>query len=131
MDTAIVGFKWDKSGQASVTKFTDLERFTIKVTPPHRWWKENSPSGIITRGLVFSDFTETRIVTGRSPSPTAMEMECKPSLAALVCGDSLGMTPWVFSHDNTTYTRAFFAGPPAGGRRDSNIWIAYGTCTKF
>src|SRR5262245_60014154 len=46
----------------------------------------------------------------------------------IICAESTSFEPWAFYRN--TYTRAFLAGPPAGGT-DPNTWIAYGTCTKF
>jgi hypothetical protein len=62
-----------------------------------------------------------------------MAMECKGSLGAtLVCEDDYSETmPWFFNENDTSYTRAFLAGPPTDERNDPNISIAYGTCTKF
>jgi hypothetical protein len=121
VDTAVVGFKWDKGGQASVANF-EPSRFTIKIVP--------SRGDQMQQGIIFTIFTERRIVTGGA-GMAPDEMECKPSIgAALVCDNGHGVVPWAFGLNNTSYTRAFLAGPPTGSS-DPNIWIAYGTCTKF
>ncbi len=121
-DTAVVGFKWDKDGQASMTRFVD-HRFTIKIIPAKP--KNGQP---FEDGIHFRLFTEKRIVSGGELTST-MEMECQPSLGATVVCEEDGSLPWAFSKKNT-YTRAFLGGPPAGGG-DPDILIAYGTCTKF
>jgi hypothetical protein len=129
VDTAVVGFQWDQKGQASITKFVP-SRYTVKIIRPPGDLLVQRLSRPPTPGMAFAFFIEKRIVTGeglRSP----IEMECKSTIGAdVICGDDLGMLPWAFGSDNR-YTHAFFPGPPTDGRNDPNIWIAYGTCTKF
>jgi hypothetical protein len=106
VDTQVVGFVWDKSGEASVIKFRPI-RYTIKVSETER--------------------VITRMVSVTAGNPTVYK--CKrpfTSSQELACDDGSGMQPWVF-HRNT-YTRSFLYGPPGG---DPNISVAYGTCTKF
>ena len=108
MDTEAVGLVWDKTGRTRRAGFTK-ERHTVKV---------------------LSD--TARIVTQMSGDTAGVPQQytCKPTLplGRIACDDGSGVEPWVFYRN--TYTRAFLAGPPAGGT-DENIWIAYGTCTVF
>ena len=116
-DTAIVGVKWDQNGRATITRFTNLGRFTVRIV--------RSPAEKLQEGVHFRLYSEKRIVSdGRSN----MEMECMLSLGGLVCEDDASI-PWTFGPNNT-YARAFLAGPPAGAQ-DPNIFIAHGTCTKI
>ena len=108
VDTQAVGFVWDKTGQVRQVPFKE-DRFTVNVlSDTHR---------SITR------------TTGDSAGWKKL-YACKASWpeGRIVCDDGEGDVPWVFYRN--TYTRAFLAGPPAGGI-DQNIWMAYGTCTRF
>jgi hypothetical protein len=107
-DTASTGFKWDKEGDAARPTRFELQRFTIKVISDTQ--RTITPMIGDTAGNPFSYSCIT--IKGR--------MECEFGGA--------GSVPWTF-HGNT-YVRAFLAGPPIGGG-DPNIYIAYGTCTKF
>lgn len=101
-DTDATGFGWDKNGNATPPRRFKLERFTISV-------KSDDQRVLATGELLF----------------------CKRSLVnedRIICDIVNGGWVWVFFKN--TYSRAFLAGPPAGGG-DPNIWIAYGTCTKF
>jgi hypothetical protein len=106
------GFKWDNQGHAAPTSFNPA-RFTIKIT------------------------SETERVIARMTGDTAgkaVQYECQPVFFddkdEIICRDPPGgLAPWSFYH-NTTFVRAFLAGPPTGGT-DKNIVISYGTCTKF
>lgn len=110
-DTDATGFAWDKEGNATPPRSFTPDR--IKVT-------------------VKSD--DTRLITprtGESASESLMLFSCRRSLVItdrITCVETFGGEMWVFFKN--TYTRAFLAGPPAGGR-NPHIWMAYGTCTKF
>jgi hypothetical protein len=110
VDTDAVGFAWGKDGDAKSSKFIS-ERHTVKVV--------SDTGRLITR------------MQGDTAGTTE-EYECKlkfPKDFLVVCQERvLGTDKWNFYHN--TYTRAMLYGPPSGGR-DPNIWIAYGTCTKF
>jgi len=107
VDTQAVGFKWDNGRQVWQSAFRE-DRFTVKVV--------SDTQRIITK-MVGDTAGFSRWYT------------CSSTWSrGIACNDGAGDMPWVFYRD--TYTRAFLAGPPAGGT-DQNIWIAYGTCTKF
>jgi hypothetical protein len=109
VDMDATGFLWDKDNHASQRNFK-LERHTIKV------------------------MSDTERLIQRMEGDTAgktRRYKCRRTYGppeSTACDDGLGDNPWVFYQ--TTYVRAFLAGPPAGGW-DSNITVAYGTCTKF
>lgn len=109
VDTDVIGFKWDKKGEPSV-KF-DRGRYTIKVV--------SDTERLITEmeGDKVGDPDEYEC---SRPFP-----DVKKDL--IVCKERTGTFPWHFYREK--YTRAFLYGLPVGG--DSNISIAYGTCTKF
>jgi hypothetical protein len=109
-DTGAVGFKWDK-GVASLGRVA-RERFTVKVV--------SGTQRIITR-MAGDTAGEASQYICKQPYPSIHP-------EALVCDDERSTEPWRFYHSG--YVRAFLFGPPAGGI-DPNIWIAYGTCTKF
>jgi hypothetical protein len=111
VETDAAGFKWDNQGHATQRSFT-LDRFTVKIT------------------------SETeRIITPMAGdiAGKADQYECKPVLSdkdQIICQEVIGgLIPLIFYH-NTTFAKAFLAGPPAGGT-DQNLVISYGTCTKF
>jgi hypothetical protein len=109
-DTAATGFKWDKSGVASAkpTLFNEL-RFIIKVVSDRE-------------RIIAPMIGDTAGISSSYACVTSFETtECEWNGGA-------GAEPWIF-HGNT-YTHAFLAGPPAGGG-DPNIYLSYGTCTKF
>jgi hypothetical protein len=108
VDTAVAGFKWDKSGQASVAEFKP-GRFTIKIV---------SVTERIVTPMEGDIAGRSRPIACSGPSP----------FGETACDDEDYGRPWLFYRN--TYTRAFLSGPPAGGD-DPNIWIAYGICTKF
>jgi hypothetical protein len=106
-DTAIVGFMWDRKGEAKSTEFNP-ERHTVKVV---------------------SD--SERLITRMQGGPTgakADQFKCTQDDNQVRCQAVLPIV-WNFFPDG--YTRAYlYGGPPASGR-NPNIWVAYGTCTKF
>jgi hypothetical protein len=107
-DTAIVGFMWDKKGEAKSTEFNS-ERHTVKV---------------------LSD--SERLITRMQGGPTGAkpdQFKCTQADNLVTCQGILPVNVWHFYPD--AYTRAYlYGGPPASGR-NPNIWVAYGTCTKF
>jgi hypothetical protein len=106
----VTGFAWE-NGKAYRSSFS-LERYTIKVV------SENER--LMTR--MVGD------TAGRT-TPYQCEMPIKPESDPIVCQEQGRARPWLFYRQ--TYVRSFMAGPPAGDPADPNIWIAYGTCTKF
>jgi len=112
VETDSAGFAWDNQGHAAQRTFTPT-RFTIKITSP----------------------TE-RIITPMTGDIAGISdrYECKPVFSdkdQITCRDVVGgLAPWVF-YRNTTFARAYLAGPPAGGHTDPNLYVSYGTCTKF
>ena len=108
-DTAAAGFQWGKNTAASPRQgpFNE-ERYTIKVVTE-------------TERII------TRMVGDTAGKSTQYECSQYPD-GHIGCRDILGVLPWVFYKN--TYARALLAGPPAGGE-DPNIYLAYGTCTKF
>jgi hypothetical protein len=134
VDTQVVGFVWDKPPGTRTTRGTwrrqarpgparrreraeavregEPERYTIKIV--------SGAERIITR-TVGDTAGSSHVYKCKQSSPLTSPED-------LACDEGTGMAPWVF-HRNT-YTRAFLYGPPAGGG-DPNIYIAYGTCTKF
>ena len=108
VDTEAVGFKWDKDGKARQRPFAE-DRFTVKIV--------SDKERVIIR------------MTGDTAG-TSEHYTCKPTrpTGRMACDEGTGVSPWV-SYRNS-YTRAYLAGPPAGGA-DQNIWMAYGTCTGF
>jgi hypothetical protein len=111
VDTAVTGFKWNQSGQASSSQFGP-ERFTIKIV--------SNTERIVTQ--MVGD------IAGQSLAVKCRRSFMRSSSERISCDDGTGAEPWLFYRN--TYTRVFLAGPPAGGS-DPNITIAYGTCTKF
>jgi hypothetical protein len=107
-DTAIVGFMWDRKGEAKSTEF-NRERHSVKVV---------------------SD--SERLITRIQAGPTGKnsdQFKCNQDDNLVTCQGILPINVWQFYSD--AYTRAYlYGGPPASGR-NPNIWIAYGTCTKF
>jgi hypothetical protein len=115
VETNVAGFIWDNQGDATQTAFNP-KRYTIKIA---------------------SETERTIAPTTGGTAGKADQYECKPVFSdkdQITCRDVVGgLEPWTFYH-NTTFARAFLAGPPAGpfgGRTDKNIYISYGTCTKF
>jgi hypothetical protein len=111
VDTQAVGFKWDKAGTVRAGSFI-VERYTVKLL--------SDTQRIITR--MVGDAAETGIRYACHKTYPNVEEE------RITCDDGSGTVPWQFNRN--TYTRAFLAGPPAGGT-DPNIMVVYGTCTKF
>jgi hypothetical protein len=110
-DTDATGFKWDKNGAAAHLMFVE-ERFTVKIISEDQRLITPSIGDTAGRGEGYQC---------SRPLPHALSDRIE-------CHDPTGGEVWVFFKN--TYTRAFLAGPPAGGS-DQNIWMAYGTCTKF
>jgi hypothetical protein len=111
-DTHATGFRWDQAGNANSARFNE-ERYTMKV--------------ISDTERVISDMSGS--TAGRSHSFT-----CHASALTqdqIICDDEDGGYRWVFYRNN--YTHAFLQGPPVGppNSMDQNIWVAYGTCTRF
>jgi hypothetical protein len=124
VDTAVTGFKWNQSGQASVAQFKPT-RFTIKIVS-----LSDTDSRVAKlyglRGNTKRIVTEMEGDTaGRTRTITCGPPRFDESVA---CDEVVGGRPWIFSR--STYTRAFLAGGPPAGGRDPNIAIAYGTCTN-
>jgi hypothetical protein len=110
-DTAVTGFKWPTNGSPTSGSFRE-ERFTIKV--------------VSDEARVIASMVGTTV--GR-----AIGFECKRFLPGVIpervtCWDLTGGEFWVFFRN--TYSRTFVSGPPTGGT-DPNIFVGYGTCTKF
>jgi len=107
VDTAATGFVW-KNGKATPTPL-DPERFTVKVISDHERTITQTVGDIA--GLVW-------------------EYVCRDSGGGATACDTKygGGTPWVFFLD--AYTRARLQSPPVGGGFP-NMFIAYGTCSKF
>ena len=95
---------------AKLSKFNS-ERHTVKVVSD-------------TERLI------TRMEGDTAGKPQAYECTQHSRIKAVTCQETLlPINAWHFYRD--AYTRAYlFGGPPVSGR-DPNIWIAYGTCTKF
>jgi hypothetical protein len=123
-DTDVAGFAWDKNGGASIHRF-NAKRYTVKLEPATDYGLKQVR--VITRSdegrperykcesnLLLGDWDKTTHLPDSSTSP-------------LTCEDQTGTQPWEFFPDNS-YRHAFLHGGPD---RDPNIWIAYGTCTRF
>jgi len=115
-DTAVTGFKWDNAGNADLVKF-DAFRFTVKVISDTR--------RAITRTVgdnagISRSYTCVRIPFTRGSQDNQ-----------IICNRVSGQDQWIFYKNN--YTHAFLAGPSVGPANlmDQNIWIAYGTCTRY
>jgi hypothetical protein len=108
-DTDANGFYWDEQLNVKRGPF-QLERFTVKVISETkrviRWQGDNFDSEY-------------------SCSTHVIFLHC----VGIVAGSADVVRPIIFGKSG--YTRAFLFGPLLGGPADSNIWIAYGTCTKF
>jgi hypothetical protein len=112
-DTDATGFVW-RNNTATTTNFNP-DRFTVHVlSNEKRIVAEKSGSSYV---LLCRTIDVDVITTGEGD---------------LGCSDVLGTENWVFyrKYSNNTYTRSFLNGPPVGGS-DPNIFVAYGTCTKF
>jgi hypothetical protein len=110
VDAESIGFKWETRDRGAVSKFL-AERYTIKVL--------SDTERVITWMLGDTAVQADRYFC-RRPSYSDADR--------IVCQDWTFSELWYFYQ--STYTRAFLAGPPAGGEA-SSIWIAHGTCTKF
>jgi hypothetical protein len=109
VETDARGFVW-KGPNVSPIRFSP-SRYTVKIDPDGR-------------NRTITDMTTSG---GR-----ALQYDCNIDKLTLttVCDASFGGgSPWMFYSDKS-FTHAFLAGPPAGGT-DPNIYISYGTCTKF
>ena len=113
VETDVTGFAWDNQRHVTRRGFNPPARYTIKITSP----------------------TERTItpMTG-DIAGISDRYECKPVFSdkdQITCRDVVGdLAPWVF-YRNTTFARAYLAEPPAGGGTDPNLYVSYGTCTKF
>jgi hypothetical protein len=103
-DTAKNGFKWDKDGNAKHTLFNE-KRFTVKVISE-------------TQRVVSQDGFEN-------------EYTCSKLSERYHCRGITGFNMFPIIFGPKGFTSAFLQGPPLGGNTDPNIWVAYGTCTKF
>lgn len=104
-DTDKNGYFWDKDGNAKRTGFNP-KRFTVKVISE-------------TKRVISEDGYES-------------EYTCDKKLGAYHCRETNGfnMSPIIFGPKG--FTRAYLLGTPLGvGIFDPNIYVAYGTCTKF
>lgn len=104
-ETGSTGFVWDKDGKAELSLFNE-RRFTVKV--------------ISEKKRVVSD-------NGRE-----IEYTCDKSQQQYHCRQTNGAValPMIFGPKG--FTRAFLHGTSLGGGTvDPNIWVSYGTCTKF
>jgi hypothetical protein len=112
-DTAVVGFKWDNTGKAATTKFTN-GRYTVEVI---------SNAGRAITPVVGDTAGRSRNYTCHSARVPEDQIVCDEQL---VGGDL-----WVFYKNN--YTHGYLGGPLVGPSdiMDPNIWIAYGTCVHF
>jgi hypothetical protein len=110
VDTAATGFRWDKDGKVRQATFEN-DRFTVQVL---------SDNERIITPMTGEIAGKSKRYTCTRPYSGVQER--------LVCDDGYDDEPWVFFRN--TYTHAFTSGPPAGGT-DVNIFVTYGTCTKF
>jgi hypothetical protein len=111
VDTSVVGFRWD---EANTTRDPTSGTFV--------------PGRYIVRVSSVTERTITRMAGDTAGTPTPYTCSRQTAREAIACDDGLGWKPWVFYRN--TYTRAFLAGPPAGGA-DPNISVAHGVCTNF
>jgi hypothetical protein len=109
VDTAVVGFVWDRKGEANPSEFSP-ERHNVKVV--------SDSERLITR------------IQGGPAAGKADQFNCAQDNNVVTCQAAiLPTTVWQLYPD--AYTRAYlYGGPPPSGR-NPNIWVAYGTCTKF
>jgi hypothetical protein len=124
-DRDSVGFKWDRSGQASKASFA-LSRFTVRIGPAP------SRSSSSFAQPIAPDEREVVETTDGPDKGIPIVYRCaKVGDDKVVCTfPEHGTTPWMFAA-NGHYVRAFLAGGPASSGLDPNIAIAYGTCTRF
>jgi hypothetical protein len=128
VDTDVAGFIWDKSGAASLRKFT-TSRYIVKMEPATEYGlKQSRVITDTTWGVLGHSLQYKCRANLLGPSDVAGIPDI--SLSPLVCDEPTGTEPWIFFPSNA-YTHAFLRGGPPSSGRDPNIWIAYGICTPF
>jgi hypothetical protein len=127
VDTDSGGFAWDKSGVASLRKFTTT-RYTVKLEPAT---EHGDQVRVITRTIGGVPGGPTRYMCAANLLG-AVDAQVIPQMSKspLVCNEPTGTEPFIFFPGNT-YTHAFLQGGPPGSGHDPNIWIDYGVCTPF
>jgi hypothetical protein len=106
VDNKMSGIFWDEYGDAKSREFRGGKQFIVTVFP-------NGDRSIITATGTISYVC----------SPL-WENAVPPVIS---CTGSNWPAPWLFKGNN--YTRAYLYGKNIDG--DSNIYVAYGTCTDF
>jgi len=128
VDTDSGGFVWDKSGAASLRKFTP-GRYSVKLEPATEYGIKQVRIITPTTGDIAGKPQEYKCWANFMGAVDAQHIP-QISKSPMVCDSPDGTVPWVF-FPNNTYTHAFLDGGPPGSGRDPNISISYGTCTPF
>jgi hypothetical protein len=129
VDTKSVGFRWDKSGVASVTNLTP-GRFMVKLEPATEYGLKQvrfiTDTTSAASGPIKYECFNNLLGSLKGKDPMVPDA----SLSPMACHDGVGTELWMFFPGNT-YTHAFLYGGPSFRGQDSGIWTAYGTCTPF
>jgi len=110
-ETASVGFKWVEGQTEGRPTGFNLGHFTMKVLSETKRQIKDAGEGFFWT------------LTCRKVSPNN-----KPELIVCDYEHGNGTNPWAFNGNN--FVKAFLEGPPVKGE-DPNIFISYGTCSRF